>query len=662
MSQSNRPDPPSAVADFAAAVDAALATAPMGRSLLPLMLHTDYDRVVSAFDCLHRNDPAAAREAVQPIGLASPFLDWKLLVRGLVAFYTDDPVRAIENWQRLHPQRLPARLASPYRVMIDPAYRQNLPKALADKSCKAAMRLARVAVCEKLRDCLSEINSAQGVTNGLRALEKYWPTICEQMPQQLQRLAQLCYAAIVHAGRASDIPLYAKIFAAPADDPGLQRLTALEAELSGNFGVSTRAWQAYVAQIDQFAHRSDDEKRMAKSLVWERLAVNAQNFLDQLSNDPNLSPEQKLLLTSQYRSMPVQCWKKAIQATPGRRKPTLEYLRLADPISDPDYEPIAQQLLAVEPDNAIVLSLLGQQAKTRGNYPLRLDYVCRAFAAQPGNAQLAQQVRLAICELARHQSSQKQYPQALETLTLLEQLRLPVDVVVLILRSLLAQRLRQAGLAERALAQAKSLPDCTPLLLAVVQLAEAIMLKVTPAHKKQLQAELAAALAVPLDPRGSLPLADYLAQLSATPRPFVGYQTLRRKVCALFEQACTLPYDDVTTATQIALGVLRLRLSRHAAKLGLRLEQLSPNHPAVPLLSAISLQGTRRCVNVARLFESARNRLAVETAVPLRAELAQMLDELAREWTWLNRQRLSHAVSLVELLGEQSDDGEGDDE
>src|SRR5262249_56926659 len=69
----------------------------------------------------------AARETLQGIGLSSPFLDWKLLVRGLLAYYQNDDARAAENWSRLDPERLPAQLAAPLRYAADAEFRKAQP-------------------------------------------------------------------------------------------------------------------------------------------------------------------------------------------------------------------------------------------------------------------------------------------------------------------------------------------------------------------------------------------------------------------------------------------------------------------------------------------------------------------------------------------------------
>ncbi len=111
-------------------LDAAIEKEAAGRTLVPDALRADFDRVLLAFTQLERGQDDAVRETLQAIGLRSPFNEWKLLLRGLQAWYQQDDSRAIDNWQRLSPTRLPAQLVAPFRLKIDSAFRTAQPKDL----------------------------------------------------------------------------------------------------------------------------------------------------------------------------------------------------------------------------------------------------------------------------------------------------------------------------------------------------------------------------------------------------------------------------------------------------------------------------------------------------------------------------------------------------
>src|SRR5436309_2300807 len=74
-----------AAGDLARAADAALELGG-GRDKLPENLRPGFDAVRTAFDHYQAGRDDDARAALDAIGLGSPFLEWKLLLRGLIAY------------------------------------------------------------------------------------------------------------------------------------------------------------------------------------------------------------------------------------------------------------------------------------------------------------------------------------------------------------------------------------------------------------------------------------------------------------------------------------------------------------------------------------------------------------------------------------------------
>src|SRR5207302_11508757 len=75
---------------LAPAADAALQQGAAGRAALPESLHADFDRIILAFRQTEAGKDDDARTTLQAIGLRSPFLEWKVLLRGLQAYYAND--------------------------------------------------------------------------------------------------------------------------------------------------------------------------------------------------------------------------------------------------------------------------------------------------------------------------------------------------------------------------------------------------------------------------------------------------------------------------------------------------------------------------------------------------------------------------------------------
>src|SRR5262249_5044571 len=78
------PEPRPANRVLLLAADAALLSGTP--DVLPVAMRGDFERVRGAFAHLHAGADDAARDALQGISLASPFLEWKVLLRGLLAY------------------------------------------------------------------------------------------------------------------------------------------------------------------------------------------------------------------------------------------------------------------------------------------------------------------------------------------------------------------------------------------------------------------------------------------------------------------------------------------------------------------------------------------------------------------------------------------------
>src|SRR5207253_11459096 len=133
------------------AADAAIAQGKGGRAQLPEAVQGQFDLVQQAFAQVEAGQDEVARTTLQGIGLASPFLEWKVLLRGLMAYYQGDDARALENWQRLEAQRLPARLVAPLRYLIDAEFRLTAPADVQARLQKLSDRLVGSSFVQPLR-------------------------------------------------------------------------------------------------------------------------------------------------------------------------------------------------------------------------------------------------------------------------------------------------------------------------------------------------------------------------------------------------------------------------------------------------------------------------------------------------------------------------------
>src|SRR5690606_28218214 len=112
-----------------------------------------------------------SKELLQGIGLRSPFLEWKVLLRGLLAYYQGEDERACDNWQRLDPQRLPFRLAAPLRFRADKDFAAQQPPATQNALQQQADRLQGTPLIQQLRSLNGMLSNDRQLPAAFRLAE-----------------------------------------------------------------------------------------------------------------------------------------------------------------------------------------------------------------------------------------------------------------------------------------------------------------------------------------------------------------------------------------------------------------------------------------------------------------------------------------------------------
>jgi hypothetical protein len=184
--------------------------------------------VLKAFHTYSQKDDEVAKAALNEIGMTSPLIEWKLLLRGLMAYDANDDARALENWRRLDASRLPSRLAAPFRAKLDAEFVMSLHPSVAARLPDQFARLQGNPLMDSLHLLRKELSGAQKkLSKCFQILEKLSGLVRTQQPKLWARLAEILYWSITKQGEPEDMPKYLRIFGRYPSDPDFHRINAM---------------------------------------------------------------------------------------------------------------------------------------------------------------------------------------------------------------------------------------------------------------------------------------------------------------------------------------------------------------------------------------------------------------------------------------------------
>jgi tetratricopeptide (TPR) repeat protein len=625
--------------DPARAADAAMELGPGARDRLPAPLRPTFDAVRTAFARYEAGDDDAARGALQAVGLSSPFLDWKLLLRGLIAYAAGDDGRALDNWSRLAPDRLAARLAAPLRFALDPAYRAAHPPAAQATLQRQGDRLVGGPV-PGLR-ALQGLLARGRLADAFRQAEAVLPDLRRDLPQRpgsagcpAGRLAECFRATIVSHGRPEDVARYRRLFGAPADDPALARLEALAAEDRHAWAAAHKHWQQFAESVADTPAWPPADRGHARALVWCRMGRNA---VDAAASGRRLQPNAEA------------CYRKATELAPDLLEPHERLFELLRERGKPAPALAAgKRLLAKFPDHGPTLEALAGLCQAKGDVAGAIDYARRALAANPLDRRL--RGRLADAHRARARTLAASGDLAAAAADLGEALQLcdgRPDVGLLAHAAAIAFKRGGADAAEERVRQATA---AAPAAAAYALAAEAARLKLPRSLKQRFDAALATALAAPpTGPSAAAVLAVYHDQ--SRHGTYLGRKGHEKRVQAFAEAAAAADPGEADLV-RLCERFRDLGWGRPLKAAAVRGQKRFPRNPFFPYFEAVYHLGQNAAYGPAAwkvepLLEKAR-RLA-EVAPPDDAvrRLLRDVDEAQR--------RLATTAPVVHMFQELFD-------
>jgi tetratricopeptide (TPR) repeat protein len=620
------------------------------RSALPAALQSELHAVLEAFRLTELDNDGAALAALQPIGLRSPYLEWKLLLRGLQAYYRNEDSRAVENWQRLDPERLPGHLAAPFRSRIDPNFAAAQPPATQAVLQRQFDTLQATPMTAKLRHVRAALNHNGSKAQAYRQVENLLPELRRTAPAVVPRLAACLYWATLESG-PDDADRYARVFGPPPEDPNFHRIAALAFERSGDRQDAQSEWDKYQKDIaDHPEAWPNGQADRARALVWLRMGRNAVEAEDDpfrpwedFGGRPNLKPGADT------------CFRRSRALAPDMREPTeaLFYYH-RDHNHAAKAEEAARALLERFPDDASILEGLSDLRLARGATTEALALMQRALHANPLDRRLRGRVAWLHAEHARTLAQDRQFDDARREIQAASAFQSDAPLALSCLAAAVEFKADQPPAAEQALGQAAAQPA---LLAAYALLVEATRLKLPPAVKKRFDREFKTTAAGPPDGPAAIAALRYAVDLHREDVSYYGQKTHLKKLIDYALRVAKSEAPEDTVAQLVALAVDLEEFSQ-AKKLTRSGQTKFPRNPFFPYFEALCLiQDEGRYFQPWRADSLLAHAEHLANALPADEKVRTLLDkihELRRELT--ARDPMGAAFSRIFETGAPGDE------
>ena len=372
----------------------------------------------AAFAAYEAGDIDQAREKLNAIGMASPLMEWKLMLRGLIAYSLSDDLRCTENWSRLKIDRLPAKLVAPLRSLTDPSH----PLEDTDDGTKnhdARIKRLISPLLGKLLSIRSLVGQSRGRDQMYIDAESIVGELKTLAPRGFKALANVVYWSICDHGNPLELNRYPKIFGRPERDPNFQRIRAIALDRVNEPRLAHEAWsehERWVLRNPQFftvKHLNSIRGALQKKIARAAMDASAREGHGDIFEIFNQSFPDKAL-----RLKPPPSPEPALRAAVELLPDDLEALtNLFDFLMDQGKEKEAEKLAPVLGekfgDNPGALAILEAFFLQVGDIEQAHDALTRQMAVNPLDKVLRARACALAISMAREHATEGDYDAAL---------------------------------------------------------------------------------------------------------------------------------------------------------------------------------------------------------------------------------------------------------
>ncbi|QDU98742.1 tetratricopeptide repeat protein [Lignipirellula cremea] len=287
------------------------------------------ESVRQALQAVEQGDDEAAGIQLQAISRKSPLSDWKLLIRGLSAYYQNDDDRAAENWRRLDSQRPAWRIA---QVLLfsggQPPLETGPQGGPGFDVGRAARKVTESLEADPVFVLLQRMAIAwreEAWLGFFRDLSSLRSRFASTHSRQIEALVDLVRKRAI---RNSDPKLLVKLMAAapaPSWDPRWNLTQALVREENPDFVLALeglRFMDAYLVDAATLPGFSEADRSLAAGLAHWHQASLLQAYLLFVSPPPDgserglVNPETNQTFAFEFERKLVRHFQQAVASSP----------------------------------------------------------------------------------------------------------------------------------------------------------------------------------------------------------------------------------------------------------------------------------------------------------------------------------------------------------
>lgn len=553
--------------------------------------------ILNAFKQYEAGQDDAAKATLQVIGLQSPFLEWKLTLRGLMAYTANDDARAIENWQRLSPTRLPAKFVSSLHSSIDASQRTGQTAEDQKRLAKASDHLSNNPIIKLLKELQPYLGRDMPMTSAWRIVRQLYPLLKTAHPDLASRFAACMYVAVINQGQPKDAQTLSSIFGTYADDPHMHRLDAMACDLRSIDQEANEYWLKYESWLAGPPKTWPDEvAKRARAMILLKMGTQSQKMLenDEYDEESDLYGPFEQLLRRQKKGVLSEktiedLFARSAALAPDWAEPTVTWVeQLLDDEKYDKAKSVAEKFLERHPDTLPLLEVLHEMHTEQLQLAEALAVSKRLLAINPLDSELQIQLGDDTLNLARSEMIAGNYEAAeavlvdgasiLRTNTYLRLHQLSIE-------STIARKTKRIELANERM---QNIADLTAFKLFPMYIlaVDATFAKLKPADRKDADSRLAIALADKrLKPADLSITFTVWSRLSELKFEYRGQKTHGTKLLALIQ--LLLPADGTEEEFEQLVNTLFQSKSFKVAKIVVgKLQRFFPSNPVFALVAA----------------------------------------------------------------------------